>query len=482
MFLFSTKKVTVKTAVAGLLLLAAVPLPADAAEPKISDAIKDASDTFTAPARAKLVGKIVDAATGKPVADAAVKKAVAREFRQEWMKKFFFGHYLPGKSPSLHSGTFYDEAPKGDTLYYVWSENHYPVFVELAKGTDKYRELAIKLEKGEKLAFQITTPQGKVAANAQVGILPPKISGAVGTSSGEMGKGASEKEKKEWFLSNADASGNVVLRPCRDDHLIFVTHETGYASARPSDLRSGKSLALTPWGQVKGKAIFDGKILSSRTITLRLSRRLQEQPNVAIFSGESAVSDKEGNFEFKRALHGLTQISVLGEKEGESFAWLTPVFETLLWLEQGKSVPVDLSKTRRPVSGKVSASNVPAKSAKEKSNLFFSVATKEYELAKRVFNTGKDISLEEMKKMNGRPYCEVAADKQGVFQIPNGLLPGKYVLVFWASYSFNDGNRGRWFSGRVEKEIEVPAIIGDAPPKPLILPTVEIPLTEDVNE
>jgi hypothetical protein len=228
---------------------------------------------------------------------------------------------LEGDWPRFTGGTFrymsgpeFDPTPNRVYLFRFEAENYAAQVMRVQRPEEGEVRLDVQLHRAEDVLILVYTPEGVMAAGADIGLLA-RGSGlelAPGGLAAPMGGGASITS---GWLRRADAQGQFLLPQDDTVRRIAVAHPKGYAEIEVEELRKARAVRLAPWGviegcwRVGGQPVVNGQIhlqsLARPPAGQRLSRRLE----VASHSFRTRT-DAKGSFRFSMAPLGLVELHV----------------------------------------------------------------------------------------------------------------------------------------------------------------------------
>jgi RNA polymerase sigma factor (sigma-70 family) len=212
--------------------------------------------------------------------------------------------------PTFTGGQFYHEVAEPviigtrnrGYIFRFEAEGYVPFVTRVYAANEGDVSMDIKLHKSAETTVTVYTPDGQVAANADVGLLAPGNRLTLGAGGFSMDFG----ESSAW-LRRADASGHFVLPDDKNVSTVAIAHAEGYGETTTEQLRQTHELRLEPWARIEGQWRVDGKPVSNARISLELTPK----PGRFLKLGASAfeiVTDSNGRFVFPQAPPGMLQI------------------------------------------------------------------------------------------------------------------------------------------------------------------------------
>ncbi len=199
------------------------------------------------PAPTTFKGTVVDAATGQPVTEYKVMAGIRWDLRQP----------MYWENPG-NIGT--EVAPDGGTFEATLTQNYpWRSFRVTADGylhsdstpfqmEGKEVSFTFKMEKGKSLTGAVMGVDGKALAGATVVLVTPG-------SEVQIQNGIIADSQVQGATSvTTGADGTFTLPPQRDDYLLTVVSDAGYAQVSRAEFEKQTSIPLKPWGKVEGTA------------------------------------------------------------------------------------------------------------------------------------------------------------------------------------------------------------------------------------
>jgi beta-lactamase regulating signal transducer with metallopeptidase domain len=193
----------------------------------------------------------------------------------------------------------------------------------------------------------VVLPDGKPAANAQVGVKLPSQNLQVGD--GELVGGALDDG---LVRTEADGSFNV---PVRDTATaLYAASEAGFAKVPSASWTNGVKIILQPWGRVEGVLRLNHRPAGNEKVELREDRDL-----VSVFQEggfrSTAATDDQGRFVFARVPAGDLQLCRSIPFGNNGWTLGDPLY---LSVRSGETTNLTFGGNRRPVVGKFVVENI----------------------------------------------------------------------------------------------------------------------------
>lgn len=285
----------------------------------------DSPVTVTLRRKLPVIGKVVDAETGEAIPEFRIYKGT--HFRSNppgmwdwWMEttqsmRPVKGSWAEGKvdgkpGTTMQSGRFGQRLHALDRLirYRVQADGYLPavsVVLDAAVLPDEPVQLEFRLKKYSGIVGQVRTPDGEVAAGAQIVTLVRRGNDGNGYLSVHNGVVNERSMKSATVVVKSGDEGRFELPVHNDPFVCLITHETGYLEIADRELGTAPELTLLPWKTVTGEVNVQG--LPATSVDLHLHSSFDplslesgaEVPGV-LFSLR-ATTDANGEY---RAAHG----------------------------------------------------------------------------------------------------------------------------------------------------------------------------------
>lgn len=308
----------------------------------------------------RIVGIVLDAATGKPIE--RFRFGLQRE------RADLGGSSLPPRLESEGQNGRFELSDRS-------SATHYQVMVE-ADGYASYasekftaeqmvgQELRIELKPAPSAIRRILTPDGVPAAGALCTVMSAKRDQHHAQLFND-GKAVRQKylgpfgEDVELIETSADNDGTVTLRWKKEKDSAFVHHPSGWAFLSGAALRSDEAIQLQPRSRVTGVLIEGGKPVAGAEIVLRSHARGDARLAFVSPSEEHrALTDADGKFAIDRVLPGGGNI---GPAAPQEYHWWQQRFMRYCPIEVGKTVELVVASNGPAVVAKLPVSGEPSR-------------------------------------------------------------------------------------------------------------------------
>ena len=111
-------------------------------------------------------------------------------------------------------------------------------------------------------------------------------------------------------ITNTDSKGKFTFADIKNDSLITVIHELGFAEITNQALQTDPTIVLTGWGYVTGQMLIENSSASNQTIELTYP----EGGNNKISYFHSKTTDSQGYFSFENVKPGKVKITHVFER------------------------------------------------------------------------------------------------------------------------------------------------------------------------
>jgi hypothetical protein len=297
---------------------------------------------------------------------------------------------------------------------------------------DAGREFILKLRPAATVTGRVVTPDGSVAANADVTFVGP------GTGAGMQGNG--ELVPISAALATArtrtDQDGKFRLQLKTGARGMAVIHESGCALVTFAAATNGP-IVLQSWGAIDGTLYLKGQPAPNQTVNVSGAERLDTDPPINFYFGNMASTDERGHFHFNKVPPGEHTVTRLVGYAGGSSGVATVNLDqsAKVKVEAGAVATVDLRRDGRSVIGRIILEGSP-----------------------------DDIDWATSQALiEGTNKFPFAISKGGTMRADD-VPPGKYTLsIQIQSVSANPVPFGKTF-GSLQKEIIVPAVADETVP------------------
>lgn len=233
-----------------------------------------------------------------------------------------------------------------------------PVLTQLIRRADGPLTLAVPMRRDGGVACRALLPDGRPAANAQVGVALPartlQLRGRrlVAPPLSEKTFRTTTDAWREPLVLQADRDGWFTLPPEASQALVFIAHPQGCLHFRRDSLETPRTLTLRPWGRIEGRAEWGGEPGAGLQIGMSFSHPNPEW--IPLISGMAkTTSDDQGKFVFDDVPHGWAQVSSLQAVDGAGgnpplLGFSRPTLQ--VWVA-GETTSVVIGGRGRPLKG-----------------------------------------------------------------------------------------------------------------------------------
>jgi len=273
---------------------------------------------ITLPAALTISGTVRDAATGelipqfKLIAGWPETNKLTGVVRNRWSKiDRFWLSFADGKFHHVYA----EPARGGSYIFKIEAEGYAP-FITRPVGLDEGDvQLDAQLRAAAATVVTVTNPDGRPAANVDVGFLSP------GASLGLVPGGISHSSFQfEANVLMTDSQGQFPMK--RDDSVtgVVAANADGYAETTVAALAIDPVIALQPWGKLEGTLLVRKSPATNCTVALQFGA-VRGDGVTADFEVYQAKTDIAGHFLFAKAPPGthrlLQRFQVSGPNGGE---------------------------------------------------------------------------------------------------------------------------------------------------------------------
>jgi peroxiredoxin/uncharacterized GH25 family protein len=452
----------------------------------------------------KVVGKVVDADTGKPLAQFTVTEGRKDNYRESF-------NWFSSRKTTHSDGAF--------TAYFTKQQQPPAVLIEAegylpqASGAVATAEtnVTFALKKGSGYQGVLLRPDGKPAADVKVYLTDMKD----GVYIDGVKLAVRENIYRGTRVNRADAEGRFSFTPQIDAYSIIVVDDAGFAQVPVEDLARNPNMRLQAWARIEGELKIGSKPGANEAVRLWPAHIPYEyhprsSPPLSIFL--NTTTDAAGKFQFERV--PPIAVEVYHEpKVRDSRMGMTAMAQTTkLLLQPGETRLLTLGGKGRPVTGRMVVNDYEGKidwradahmmetlvpNPPELPDLLS--ASRQFGESMRAASTDEeraaarasfDRQHEEMIRKTRAFYATDAGREyhfakkryalnfaqDGSFRIED-VPGGKYTLTMDLREGSGDSPSSRFSApriGEVQKEIEVPASSGGRSDEAFDLGSIEV--------
>lgn len=257
--------------------------------------------------RIPLHAKVVDAATGRPIATYTIYEGT--HFKSNSPGLWEWNLPRPSKA---RPGEFDDTLKSIARLvqYRIQAEGYRPRLSDIfdaEKLPDAPVSIEFRLEKDSGYNGLVLTPDGKPAAGAKV---YTKIKGQGVFENLALVDGVAD-ESKMTAVTTADAAGRIRLATVSEPYVCFISHDSGYAQMMDVDLFHQPDVKLNRWGKIEGELRVDGKPAANIPVRLNQMNLLENSAMPDVTHRKAVQTDSAGRYAFDRCVAGQWNESIV---------------------------------------------------------------------------------------------------------------------------------------------------------------------------
>jgi RNA polymerase sigma factor (sigma-70 family) len=264
-------------------------------------------------------GRVTDVGTGKPIPRFRIISGWPKmnidgtqgvnwsSFERDWLN-FTGGKYLHKFEDALIHGT----ANPGYALKF--EADGYASFVtRVIKADEGEIQLDVALTPAATRRITVLLPDGRVAANAEVGLISPGV--RLELMPGRFNR---DGVSSGGSLLLADKEGRFSMPPDDDIHTVMVVHPSGFAQFSRTALANQEFIQLQPWGRLEGTVSSGGTPAVGREFSLEFAE-INSGDLWFGYTAYRAKSDEAGKFVFPLVPPGkLKLLRIIPVKNGWS--------------------------------------------------------------------------------------------------------------------------------------------------------------------
>jgi hypothetical protein len=204
--------------------------------------------------------------------------------------------------------------PNPGYVFKFESEGYAPFVTRVVAGNETDARFDVTMESAVTTSVSIVLPDGRTAANADVGLISPGA--RLQLRAGSFARGP----ESGGSLLTADSHGRFSLPADDSVKRIIVAHPEGYGEATPAQLAVQPTLTLQPWGRLEGTFLSSGKPAVGRLVMFQLG----EGDFDGVFTDFQAYqkkTDADGKFAFPQVPPGNHSLVEMVPVPGATAAW-----------------------------------------------------------------------------------------------------------------------------------------------------------------
>jgi RNA polymerase sigma factor (sigma-70 family) len=274
-------------------------------------------------------GTVQDATTGAPIPRFRIAAGwpqtnpVTGEVQNQWSSiDRFWMSFAGGKFQHEFDEPVLGGTPNPGYVFKFMADGYVPSVSRPVAFDEGKVELDITLQPGNPSVITVTVPDGRPAANVDVGLV------SMGARLNLLPGGFSRANLQSGgSLFATDAQGHFTLNPDTSVFSVVAASAEGYAETTPAALADAPTMVLQPWGRLEGTLFAQGLAASNCTVAFRLGddRRNGIQTD---FNAYQTKTDDNGHFVFAKVPPGRRQLVQMIEVPG------TPSPNGMVWIDQ----------------------------------------------------------------------------------------------------------------------------------------------------
>jgi hypothetical protein len=262
-----------------------------------------------------IYGHVTDAETGKAIPRFRIVSGWPNmmqgvnwsSFERDWLN-FTGGKYVHKFEDALIHGT----ANPGYALRFE-ADGYASFIARVIKADEGEIQLDVALTPAATRQLTVLLPDGRVAANAEVGLISSGVRLEIAP-----GRFSRDSVSSGGSLLLADKEGRFSMPADDDIHTVMVVHSSGFAQFSRAALSDQDFIQLQPWGRLEGTVLSGGKPAVGREFSLEFA----EINSTDLWFGYTAYrakSDEAGKFIFPLVPPGkLKLLRIIPVKNGWS--------------------------------------------------------------------------------------------------------------------------------------------------------------------
>ena len=323
--------------------------PGYAANRRVSIA-PDQSNVITLRQPVKFSGKIVDAETKQPIANATpvVGLLFNGQDRAPYFERDRQGREVVRVAAD---GTFtmsFDE-PYDGRIIRIEADGYAPVDSPKVTMTDGDQSFTYEMKRAAGIAGTVVDPAGQPVPNAVV------LLGVGGNNPVQIQNGdVPEYALRQTLNRKTDADGKFSFPPEPGAFAIVVCAKSGFARVDNAAFKADQPIALQPWSKVEGVAFIGSKPAAGATISGYGQDANYQQDGPRVSNSIEAKCDDAGHFTINRVPPGRWMVG--RQVQAGEQSWTT-VSAADVTVKPGEGATIRIGGVGRPVTGHV---EVPA--------------------------------------------------------------------------------------------------------------------------
>jgi hypothetical protein len=303
--------------------------------------------TFNLRKMSRVVGRVIDADTRKPIDQFVV--ITGRAYNPDEPIRWERYDHAAGRKGE-YSVRLNDYSSSGSRMQVMVEAPGYlpaasSVFVKAGHYTNDFA-----LKKGRGLSGMVVLPDGAAVSNATVVLVER-------SDSASMDRPPELRRNSGGEFQRSNARGHFEFPPKLEPHTIVAAHPLGFAEVRASNVVASGKIVLQPWGRLKGVARVGGGIEPGWAVVLQSDDwRYGEEGRFSapLYLSIKSELSPDGTFVFDRVPPGerkaYLQIKLNDRDSSRSTA---TTHGTPVEIQPGQLAEVVIGGTGRPVVGRM---------------------------------------------------------------------------------------------------------------------------------
>ncbi|HET6328545.1 MAG TPA: carboxypeptidase regulatory-like domain-containing protein [Planctomycetaceae bacterium] len=294
----------------------------------------DQEIVFRVPLALVVSGKVIDAATKRPIEKFRVSKAIRLQRGDLLWNDTFAG-----------TGGHYEIREKYEYPHFqvlIAADGYARTLSREIKSEEGNVSIDFELIKGPDVPLTVLMPDGSPAAGAKLAM------GSVGSRI-KFKNGNLDEAQTSCLKRQADSRGRLTFEMDKPDFWLVITHPSGYAQS--NGVPNSPTLRLTPWARVEGTLRVARKLQANTMLQVECGQYLgQNGPRV--FTEYRQATDSGGRFVFERVFPAEGRVGRFIPRPEMSTEMVSAALVPATFVS-GKTTVVDLGTSGRPVIGQL---------------------------------------------------------------------------------------------------------------------------------
>jgi hypothetical protein len=226
---------------------------------------------ITLPPAVTISGTVRDAQTGEPIPRFRIitgwpqRNIIAGATNNQWstLDRFWLS-FEGGQFNHVFEEPVLGGTPNPGYVFKFEAEGYAPFVTRAVAANETNARFEVAMQPAVTASVSIVLPDGRLAANADVGLVSP------GTRLQLRPGSFARNNESGGSLLTADSQGRISLPPDDSVKRIIVAHPEGYGEATPVQLATQPTLTLQAWGRLEGTFLSSGKPAAGRSVMFQL--------------------------------------------------------------------------------------------------------------------------------------------------------------------------------------------------------------------